>query len=211
MGRSRVAKSSGKDGHRQGSFTSEHWTTFVPSKSKAKRISSQPRGRHGTWRSLFRSSAQNSRKSAATGADQACCRTRAILLHAKVIPLVDLGVAHAAGPALLVLPMLMHQGAKLHGLAGLEQRLAFQSELLDEMQVVDHVLVVCLWSCVNSDPCRIDPALRENPVKNSSRLSSRSIQTFGIRTSRWPARHDSSTLSSGLKVKHVRPPQAAIY
>src|SRR5216684_3157937 len=55
-----------------------------------------------------------------------------------------MGIAHAARPALLVLPMLMHQRAKLGRLAGLKDRLALQSKLFDEMQVGDHVLVAAL-------------------------------------------------------------------
>src|ERR1700736_2337034 len=78
-------------------------------------------------------------KSAAARADELAAN-RAVL-HAKVIPLVDLGIAHAAGPTLLMLPMLMHQRAKLRRLAGLEKHFALQSEFLDKMQVGDHVLI----------------------------------------------------------------------
>src|SRR5258705_10696620 len=66
------------------------------------------------------------------------------ILHAEVIPLIDMGIAHATGPALLVLPMLMHQRAKLRRLTRFKKRFALQPELLDEMQVGDHVLVAAL-------------------------------------------------------------------
>src|SRR5260370_16810342 len=51
-----------------------------------------------------------------------------------------MGIAHAARPALLVLPMLMHQRAKLRRLARFKKSFAFHSKLLDEMQIGDHVL-----------------------------------------------------------------------
>src|SRR5713226_4939277 len=41
-------------------------------------------------------------------------------------------------------PMLMHQRAKLRRLARFKKRFAFQSKLLDEMQIGDHVLVAAL-------------------------------------------------------------------
>src|SRR5258705_3386672 len=81
-------------------------------------------------------------KTAATGADELAAN--GAILHAEVIPLIDMGIAHATGPALLVLPMFMHQRAKLRRLTGFKKRFAFQSKLLDEMQVGDHVLVAAL-------------------------------------------------------------------
>src|ERR1700738_4911437 len=81
-------------------------------------------------------------KTAAAGADEFAAN--GAVLHAEVIPLIDMGIAHAAGPALLVLPMLMHQRPKLHRLTGFKKPFAFQSKLLDEMQVGGHVLVAAL-------------------------------------------------------------------
>src|SRR5258707_3936522 len=66
------------------------------------------------------------------------------ILHAEVIPLIDMGIAHATRPALLVLPMIMHQRPKLRRLTRFKKRFTFQSKLLDEMQVGDHVLVAAL-------------------------------------------------------------------
>src|SRR5439155_10482580 len=98
----------------------------------------KPGGSHGVAQ-LVTVAGVEQQKSAAPRTDKLAAD--GAVLHAKIIPLVDLGIAHSAGPALLVLPMLMHQRAKLRRLAGLEKRFTFQSEFLDEMQVVDHLLV----------------------------------------------------------------------
>ena len=63
---------------------------------------------------------------------------------------------------------------KLRGLPALERLAAAQAELLHVVQVARASSVVGLLASASSDPARIDPALREKPVKNSSRLSSRS-------------------------------------
>ena len=74
------------------------------------------------------------------------------------------------------------------------------AEVLHEMQVAQHLgVVLCrvrvLWSF------KIPPALRENPVKNSSRLSSRSNIVSMLM-----AEGAATTVSSRLNVKHVMPP-----
>ena len=58
-------------------------------------------------------------ETAASRADKLAAR--GAVLHAKVVPLVDLRIAHAARPALLVLPVLMHQRTKSRRLAGLKR------------------------------------------------------------------------------------------
>ena len=60
----------------------------------------------------------------------------------EVIPLVDLGIAHAAAALLLALPVNVHQPRELGEVAAFERGLALQAEVFDEVQILDHGLVV---------------------------------------------------------------------
>jgi hypothetical protein len=60
---------------------------------------------------------------------------------ARLVPAVDVGVAHAAGALLLVLPVDVHQLAELVQVADLQRLLALVAQLLHEVEVVGHLLV----------------------------------------------------------------------
>ena len=62
----------------------------------------------------------------------------------KVIPLVDLVIAHLLRALLLVFPMDVHQLGEFDEVARFERLLALAPELFDEVQVVDHVFIVRL-------------------------------------------------------------------
>ena len=106
-------------------------------------------------------------EAAAAGADQLAA-DRAVL-HAQLVPFVDLGVAHAARAALLVLPVLVHQLAELGEIAGFQRRLAAQSELLHVVEVrrassSSLCLRALSWSF------RILPALREKAGEEQQQI-----------------------------------------
>src|SRR5258707_14812384 len=65
----------------------------------------EPRGCHGMAQ-LVAVVGIEQQKTAAAGADEFAAN--GAVLHAEVVPLIDMGIAHAAGSALLVFPMLMH-------------------------------------------------------------------------------------------------------
>src|SRR5687768_2921284 len=66
------------------------------------------------------------------------------ILAAKLIPPVDAGVAHALRAALFVLPMLVHELTEELRFSLDQRLLAAVSELLDEVQVAQHLFVVLL-------------------------------------------------------------------
>ena len=92
-------------------------TVRVPSKSKRKRTSLSPAAR----------------------TDELAAK-RAVR-HGEVVPVVDLGIAHAARAFLLALPVHVHEPGELVQVAAFECPLALEAEVLDEMEVLYHALV----------------------------------------------------------------------
>src|SRR5581483_4141829 len=81
-------------------------------------------------------------ESSPAGADQlAACGT---VLHRLVVPNIDTRVRDARAALSLVLPMHVHQPAEFDQVAGLQRVLAAIAELLDEMQIADHLGVALL-------------------------------------------------------------------
>ena len=60
----------------------------------------------------------------------------------EVIPFVDLGIAHAAAALLFALPVDIHQPRKFIQIARFQGGFALQAEIFDEVQILDHGLVV---------------------------------------------------------------------
>src|SRR5438874_2468607 len=81
-------------------------------------------------------------ESAAARADQ--LSTDRAIAPPELVPLVDLRIAHAARAPLFVLPMLVHQLTEFVAPSRFERGLTSESEVLDVMQVVDHLRIVGL-------------------------------------------------------------------
>ena len=90
-------------------------------------------------------------KAAAAGSDQLSAQGAAF--HCALIALVDLGVRHVGRAALLVLPMLVQQLAKLTRASRLQRLQAAQPEVLYVVQILDHagILPPCLGILLAED------------------------------------------------------------
>ncbi len=116
-------------------------TIFVPSKSKRKRTSLHARLAHGVAQLRLVVGVEHQEAAAARADELAAQRA---VGHGGVVPFVDLRVAHAAAAFLLALPMHVHQPGELLQVATFERGLALETEVFDEVQVLDHALVGAL-------------------------------------------------------------------
>ncbi len=66
------------------------------------------------------------------------------VLHGVVVPVVDVGVAHAGAAGFFALPMHVHEAGKFVEVAAFEAIEGFVAELFGEVQIVEHGLVVLL-------------------------------------------------------------------
>jgi len=78
----------------------------------------------------------------ATGADKFAAEGP--VGHGVIIPVVDHGIAHAGAADFFTLPMHIHEAGKFVEVARFEALEGFVAELLGEMHVIEHRLVVAL-------------------------------------------------------------------
>src|SRR5258708_25356815 len=96
---------------------------------------------HGVAQARFVSSVEH-QKTTATCANQFA--TQGAVGHGAIVPLVDFFAAHTRTSALLVLPMAVHQPAKLSHVPSLQRPLAAECQVLNIVKVRYHLSVSSL-------------------------------------------------------------------
>ena len=66
------------------------------------------------------------------------------VIHGKVVPFVNSGIAHATGAVALVLPMLVHEFAKSRNVALFQRLPAAVAQLLHTVKILKHGGVILL-------------------------------------------------------------------